>query len=504
MQSFPAPVGGWNARDALAQMKATDAVTLENWFPGTSDCEIRGGYGSARTGMADNGRTLAVYNGITGASKMFCFTLTKTYDVSSAGAVGGSVATRTAGRHVWVNFGDGTNNYLIAVNGADKPLYYNGSSWTAVDGASSPALTGLTTTTISYVNAFKGRLFFLENSSLSFWYLAAGAAGGALTEFPLDGEATMGGYLMAMATWTVDAGDGEDDRAVFITSEGQVIVYQGTNPASAASWAKVGTYYLGKPLGRKCFFNYGGDLGLLTQDGVFPLSTALQSATIDKRVALSDKIDKAFNESARSYFSTAGWRATVYPARSALVVNIPVQEDGTHEQYVMNTITRAWCKFTNWNAEDFVVFGGELYFTTGTAVYKAWTGAADNTANVVAFGKSAFTDFGRPGIQKFVKGFQPVLSVNGNLTFLTDIDVDFKDGELAGVATYSTESAGIWDAGKWDIASWGATFEVVKKWTSPSEYPGFYCAGKVKIATNALTVRWMASTYIFEYGSPVG
>ena len=29
-QSYPPPVGGWNARDALAAMKPTDAVALDN------------------------------------------------------------------------------------------------------------------------------------------------------------------------------------------------------------------------------------------------------------------------------------------------------------------------------------------------------------------------------------------------------------------------------------------------------------------------------------------
>ena len=31
--SIPSPIGGWNARDSLANMAATDAVTMNNWFP---------------------------------------------------------------------------------------------------------------------------------------------------------------------------------------------------------------------------------------------------------------------------------------------------------------------------------------------------------------------------------------------------------------------------------------------------------------------------------------
>lgn len=504
VQSFPAPVGGWNARDAVAEMPETDAVTLENWFPRTSYVEIRGGYLNQLTGMTGLGKTLATYNAITGTSKLFCLTGSGVYDASSVGAAGASLAARTNGKHYWTNFGDGTNNYLILVNGVDKPLYYDGTNWIAVDAASSPALTGIATTSLIGVNGFKGRLFFIEKDSLSFWYLAAGAAGGALTEFPLDGEARLGGYLVAMATWTVDAGNGLDDRAVFITSQGEAIVYQGNNPSAAATWAKVGTYYLGKPLGRRCVAQYGGDVIIMTQGGAFPLSAALQSAAIDYKLALSFKIEKAFTDAGRTYGNVFGWKPTILPGQSALIVNVPIAEDGEHEQYVMNTITKSWCKFTEWDAEDFAVYAGELYFTSGTSVFKAWSGAIDGVNNIVAYGKTAFSYLGRKGLQKQFKMFRPVLAVNGNLSFLTDIDIDFQDGPITGTAIYSVPTAALWDVGLWDSALWSASVDVVKEWTSPDEYSGFCAAAKIKIATNTLTVQWMANDFVYEYGGPVG
>jgi hypothetical protein len=498
--SVPAPVGGWNRRDAEADMPPTDAIALQNWFPKTSCVEIRGGYANHATGMANNGKTLATYNSLTGANKMFCATQSGVHDVSSAGVVASVVAVSTNGKQQWINFGDGTNNYLIMVNGVDRPLYFDGTTWTAVDGGTSPALTGLTTTKIIGVNAFKGRLFFIEKDSLSFWYLAAGAAGGALTEFPLDGEAGRGGYLVAMATWTIDGGDGPEDRAVFMTSEGEAIVYEGNNPGSATAWSKVGVYFLGKPLGRRCFVQYGGDLVLLTQNGAFPLAAALQSAAIDYKLALSFKIENAFNDAARTYGSVYGWGAYVFPSQSALIVNIPKAEDGEHEQYVMNTITKAWCNFTEWDAEDFTVYNGELYFTVGTKVVKAWHGQIDGVNDIVAYGKTAFSYFGRKGLQKQFKMFRPVLAVNGNLDFLTDIDVDFSDSPITGTATYSVVSSALWGVALWGVSSWASGMEVVKAWTSPDEFPGYCAAGKVKIATNTLTVRWMANDFIYEYG----
>lgn len=712
-KSYPAPLGGWNDRDALAAMKPTDAIVLENWFPKTSYLEIRGGSADHKTGMTLNVSTLAAYNSPSGTNKLFGSTATAVYDVSSAGAivdnymlspgasgdyastpdsvvasvtgdidirvkvalddwtpaaistllakstatadqrsyalsvktdgtlqlqtsptgtaaalvtsastvaptvangaalwvrvtldvddgaggnvvkfytssdgttwtqlgttvtnagttsiydsttaveigsrdagttqvsagkfyvaqvysgavkklefaaadapagvtsiigfatgevwtingaatlVGSSVASRTNGKHQCLNFGDGTNNYLMMFNGVDSPLYYNGSAWLAVTVASSPALTGLDPKKIISAFDFKGRLMVIEKDSLSFWYLAAGAAGGALTRFQLDGEAKKGGYLVAGATWTFDGGSGIDDAAVFVTSEGEVIVYKGTNPGSATTWAKVGSYTLGKPIGRRCLINYASDLILLCQDGAFPLSAALQSATVDDRVSLSDKISNSFNVSALTLSGVFGWEATLYSTQSALIFNIPKAEGGVHEQYVMNTITKSWCKFVGWNAECFAVFNNELYYGAVGKVVKAWTGVSDNGADIVTYGKMAFSHFGRPASQKRINMYRPTLAVNGSIDFLTDVDVDFQDTTINGTATYTVINGAKWDTGQWDTSYWAAGVEVVRNWTSPQTIPGIYIAGKIKIWTNQLTVQWMSNEYVFEEG----
>lgn len=497
-RSVPAPTGGWNARDSLAAMRPGDAVALENWFPKTAYCEIRGGWADHATGITGTPKTLAVYNAMNGTSKMFCFTATEVLDVSSAGAVGASVATITNAKWQWVNFGDGTNNWLIAANGVDKPLYYDGTTWTAVDGATSPALTGITTTKLVSVGIHKGRLIFLEKDTLSFWYLAAGAAGGALTEFDLSGEAPHGGYLMAFGAWTFDGGTGLDDYAVFVTSKGDVIVYQGTNPGAASTWAKVGSYFVGEPLGRRCLVQHGGDLILLTQEGAFPLSQSLKSTDREKS-ALSDKIKNAFNEAAQSYGANFGWEIVPYPRQSALLFNVPIAEDGRHEQYVMNTITKAWCKFTSWDAETFAVFNKELYFATYGKVVKAWSGASDGGSNIVAYGKPAFNYFGDSRLKDF-KLLLPTLRTNGAISFLVGIDTDFRDRPISGVAEYTPNASATWNQNNWNQAYWSAGMEIVQNPTSPEAYEGRCASGKIKVATNARTVQWLSNTYVYETG----
>lgn len=504
VQSLPAPVGGWNARDSLAAMESRDAIYLRNFFPTTTDCVLRGGHEDHGT-FTGYGETLAVYNRMNGTNAMFVASDTDVYDVTSAGAGSAQSLTVTNGKFQHVNFGDGTNNWLIMVNGTDSPKYFNGTSWVEVTGATSPALTGPTLTDLVHVSEYQGRLFFLENNSLSFWYLPAGAAGGTLTEFDLSSFADKGGYLMWMATWSFDGGDGPDDYLCFMTSEGQAIVYRGVNPSSATTWTKVGTYNLvGKPFGRRSYIKYEGDIVALTHSGAFPLSKALGASEIDPSTAVTDKINKAFTEAAQNYRGNFGWEITTYPLQNAMIFNIPVSETTGQKQYVMNTITKAWCEFDSWDAQTFCVFNDELYFSGNGVVQKAWVGRSDDGDNIIGEGKCAFNYFGQMSQLKRVNMFRPMLQVNGDITFLTDFDVDFKEGDITGEASYSTSTEAAWDTALWDTATWTTGLDIVRKWTSPNDNVGYCVAGKLKVNTNTLRIHWVANDYVYETGGIIG
>ena len=59
--SLASPIGGWNARDSLAEMNPLDAVQLINFFPTPSDVTLRKGFTKTSTGITGNVQTLMNY-----------------------------------------------------------------------------------------------------------------------------------------------------------------------------------------------------------------------------------------------------------------------------------------------------------------------------------------------------------------------------------------------------------------------------------------------------------
>ena len=77
------------------------------------------------------------------------------------------------------------------------------------------------------------------------WYLPLNAIDGALRMIPLSGAATNGGKLLFCATWSIDAGDGIDDKCVFGNDLGELLIFTGSDPGNAANWRQEGRYQIG-------------------------------------------------------------------------------------------------------------------------------------------------------------------------------------------------------------------------------------------------------------------
>lgn len=546
-KAFAAPVGGWDASSALANMKETYAVQLKNWFPQPGYVEVRRGYrwqawdlgsspktvSSIDTGtdtFTSNGHGLAngtqvkvhaattlpaglsatrVYFIINTATNTFQLSLTSggsAVDVSSSGsgtvtvyevdeptvetlavwqgpsssklfaAAGGAIWDVTAasagtfaytpagGSNRWQSWMHTTSGgaYLFMVNGTDAPIHYDGSSWTA------PTITGITASDAVTGITHKKRIWLVLGNSTKAAYLATEAVAGAATEFQFGSLFTRGGYLLALATWTRDGGSGADDYLVAISSRGQVALYQGTDPASADTWALVGVFDVPTPIGRRCFTRFGADVLLITVEGVFPLSQLLSvDQSQAERVAISERISQAFNDAAISYSSNWGWEACVYPRGTRLIVNIPTAESSAARQYVMNTLTGAWCEFDNHNANTWVVYNDDLYFAGNAGdVYRADTGRADIATPITAIGQTAYSAFGTPQLKRFSMT-KPLITASGSNRPALGISVDFV--ETQNLSTFSgsaVASGALWDSASWDSSSWGGADVQISDWST--------------------------------------
>lgn len=498
--SAPAPVGGWNTRDSLAAMSPTDAVILDNFFPNSTSVDLRNGSDTWATGFATRVQTLMSYASPT-VNQLFGADSTGIYNITAGGAIGAAVTVLTLGYCQYINFSTAAGAFLLSVNGLNKLKLYDGAVWTDIDAVSVPAITGIVTTSIIGINSFKNRIWFVQRDSLDVWYLPVASIAGAAVKFPLSGLFVRGGYLMAMGTWTIDGGSGTDDFAVFATSEGEIAVYQGTDPASPTTWALVGVYYIGEPIGRRCFVKYGGDLLFMCKQGLFPLSKALQTASIDRTVALSDKISKSFSQAASSFGSNLGWQTTVFPSPNMLLVNIPAYVGSASYQYVMNTLTQAWCRFTDWNASCFFVWKSRLFYGSENSVIEAWVGPNDNDSNITGVALTAYSYLNAPNVIKHFKLIRPVMLTNSSYDLYVGIAITFNNDDVDyTVVPASLTGGALWDVAVWDVDMWGSGPTTDENWNSLTVNPARACAAKLKITTKLASIQWISTDYIYETG----
>ncbi len=461
-------------------MDPSRAITMENFFPQPGWVELRrGSLSFCQIGSNSPVETLVAYNGAT-TSKLIAVTGGAIYDVTGGQGSAVSMQTGLSGnRFQTANFTGTGGNYLYMVNGLELPYYYNGTVWAR------PTITGagIDPTKFIGVNVHKGRIWFVIDASMNAAYLPVDSIQGAAVRFPMAGVFNKGGYLVAMATWSLDGGTGLDDYAVFVTSRGQVAIYSGVDPAT--DFQLVGVFDIGAPIGRRCITKVGADLVFICIDGVLPLSKAMvfERAAM-QRVSMTDNISREMNIAARSYADNFGWELISYPRGTRALLNIPVTEGADQVQFVMNTLTGAWCRFTGMHANCWELFNDLLYFggNDGT-VYLTDQGSTDNGKNIHAELQTAFSYYGARGNQKRWMMSRVHLTTDQQITPGIAFNVDFRDDAPIYVQASSAVNPSLWDQALWDVSEWPPESVTVANWNSVSGIG--YCAS-IKVAVDTV------------------
>ncbi len=440
---IPAPTGGWDAISPLANMPADRAVQLDNWIPRPGWIEPRKGYRQWSTGMGAPVETVMAYNGSTQPSRVFAVAGGQIYNCTNSGS---AVATIIGGlansRLQFVQSSNPAGQYLLAVNGANNPMLFNGIGWSTTNITG----TGVNQTTFSQVNVHNGRVWFVQKGTTQPVYLNdVNSVDGPGTVFDVGQFLTKGGSIVAIGTWTVDTRQTVNEYLAFISSRGQVLVYQGTDPTTIDTWQLVGRYDLGRPVSERCFCRISGDLLIITVDGIVGMSEMLSTdRAAANRVSLTSTIMNAMSVATSTYAQNFGWQMIEYAKDTLYIVNIPIRENQEAQQYVMNTITGAWCRFLGIDANAWEVdFVDNIYFGGNDGTLYQWNfGSADFNTEITCKCHTAYNSFGNSPQLKRYTAIQPLVTSDGRPTFFIGINVDFVNPDIIDILSSDPLSAG--------------------------------------------------------------
>lgn len=501
--TLPAPVGGLNARDSVDKMNQADAIVMDNYIPMDTKVVLRRGYAEyVRLNAAV--KTLAEYKK-PGEDRLIAVAGGKAWNITSKAHVTPLSPTFKDNACQTFQYKD----RLFFVNGADTPkVFYVDESGDDVIEDWGFTHESLVPERIINVSVSKQFLWFVEKDTLKAWYpKVGGSVAGELVYFDLSAVARFGGRLVAVLNWTQDGGQGIDDLTVFLTSEGEALVYGGSNPNNAEDWALKGSYKISKPIGWRCAMQYQGDVVIITEDGYIPLAKALPLERANaSQIAFSDKIRGLVLERAKSNRDKEGWQSVIYGRGGYAIFNVPAANQ--FEQHVVNLNNGAWCRFTNIRAFCWGLFQDRAYFGSDTSVFLFDEGYSDNGSHILGEVQQAFTSLGTPNLKK-IQLLNPRTKSSTQYALVIYTNMDFEERKVG-----YQENIGSSGMTKWDVAEWSSLDNPIgTKWATlrgkirsqwiANSATGFKASIVFKTKTRGNLIEWYDTGVRYEQGSGI-
>lgn len=372
-----------------------------------------------------------------------------------------------------------------------------GASLVGEYGTSDGTIWGVDSTTLVHVNVFGNRLWFTQQHSLVACYLDLYAIGGRAYPFDLGAQFVQGGYLMGIASWNIDNTAGLNEYILFVSSQGEVVVYRGSDPTQAATFSISAKFRIGPPVGRRFFEKLGSDIVLLGADGLVPLSKALLTDRSQAALAVSAKIQPSISLDIIAYGHNFGWQPVLYPNGNKVLVNVPVSEDLESRQYVMSTITSAWARVTGWNAFCFCYFEKNLFFGGADMIGEAYVGQDDGGIAINSDIQPAYNYFDRRGVIKSFKMLRPIFITSDAFSPQVDLNVDYDGALPTSTPELSFGNSTPWDKTPWDSVPWGGSSYISRAWIGLSGQ-GYAATVRMRAQTKGISFAIESFDFMFE------
>jgi len=471
---IPAPIDGVNIFNSLAAMQPSDAIYAYNIVPSEYGVRTRQGYQEWVTGLTGTEvRTLVPFNGETAAKdRLFAMTKTGIFNVTTSAAAPAAVlawpsATGDAGFGVYASYtNDGGSKFLFFADELNGLYEYDPATSTWVVNSS---ITGVTIADVRYITAHKVRLWLAIKDSSDAYYLPVGAKAGAATKFALGNKFPRGGNIRGIYHWSVDGGNGIDDYLVFLSTSGDVAIYQGTDPSAASTWQALGVWNIGLcPYSRNVGQSIGGELHILSVYGLISMQDLVQGVAVAKATganALARKITRAIRNDMSSRTAYFNWNIITSMSQGIVIISRPYVLNETPIQYIFHFTTAAWSYWRGVPMSSGVEFNGYVYIGDSLGVVHKMQNSYDAVARAgtggtaVAFSfLTAYNDLGAPGVRKRISHMRPTFfSENGAVPLIgVKAMYDYVISEpTVPIASSGQAVGGVWDSGLWDAAIWG-------------------------------------------------
>jgi len=503
------PVGGLNFINSTMDFPLEDAYVLDNMLPRAYGCEIRKGWRNwvpEANKFTAAVKTIMTYAGATkNASRIFACPAeptSKIYNVTTLGAVPivsltPTTAPTVPGEWYFTNYVNISGNLLLVVAAGAGYYIYDGSGdvtgWRRIidgdgvtpDGSGKinsikfPAVTAptvpMTVDKIAFVWIWKTRVWFLRKDSSLVYYLPSGQVTGIAAEFDFGQQLNQGGSLQWAGNWTYDSGDGIDDGLILASTEGQILVYEGTDPAVAASFQMKGRWYAGRfPYGRRNFCDHGGNIVFLCEYGIVSISDLVSGRlhTANLAGSVGYKMNPRLSRQVSENLDKPYWFMHPYAPDEMLVVGTPMYDMiGYRQTVAMNSVTDAWCTFSGMDFLSADVFHGQfIYGSANGTVNQAFFGNLDgmkfdNTGGVLVSARlqGAFNDYGEPNLNKRILRVKLYGRAQADPTFNARYLSEYKLEDPISAPTAKVDKVYRWDddgsstgtrGSRWDEALW--------------------------------------------------
>lgn len=421
-----------------------------------------------------------------------------------------------------VNFQNIAGAFLCVCNEqGGYAIYGTATGWEMpIQGTLPGQINGVNPATLCLVTIWKRRLWFIQLGTTKAWYLPVDSITGDATEFDFGSLFPHGGTLAYLANWTVEGGAGIDDNLVAISSQGDVAIYKGTDPDTADTFSQIGVWYVGPlPVGRRQVLSTGGEVYILSQFGVMPVSRLLQTTSLaaEDQQHLSFNVDPIVARLMQDYSTFQGWQIVDLAKEELLVIGIPKEATQFGGMYLAyKATTQGWAFLTDTTYASLVNIGALIYAgTTDGRVVRAFDGPLDNvllSANLIgsfsnafssAFGGGyglsstglgiacqvtpAYQPMGDPGYVKRFTMVRPSFTARVVPTLTLQILTDYGAPAPPVSPTLPIDTQAKWDVALWDVGKWTGILPPIRNWLGCSGY-GFSATVQLDYVTGGDTL----------------